>query len=233
MKNQFNVLLFEKDENVGSMLQEFMQMGDVSSDLFTQHEPAYEAFLRENHTVCLISLDVVQPKEEFSLAQKLKLVNKDVVLIFLASARPALDVLTKAYEIGADDFVRKPFILEELYMRIQAILKRTHGLKLQSKQVYHVGKYTFDTHKQMLCIGDECKKITTKECELLVYLCDHINSIVDRESILKNVWKDDMSHHARSMDVYITKLRRLLKGDESIAIMNIHGKGYKLLIRQS
>ncbi len=230
MKEQFNILLFEKDENVGSMLQEFMQMGNIPSATFTEHELAYQAFCDYNFTICLISLDV-NPEKEFELAKKLKSIKNEVVVIFIG-AHPTIETITEAYSIGADDFIRKPFILEELYLRTLAILKRTHNIRFSDKQIYRVGKYTFDTHKQILSIGEKNTKVTTKECDLLKYLCDNINLIVEREGILKSVWKNDTFHNARSMDVYITKLRRLLKDDNMISIVNIHGKGYKLMVHQ-
>ncbi|MDR0430920.1 MAG: response regulator transcription factor [Tannerellaceae bacterium] len=224
---QFKVFLFEKDENVGLMLQEFMQMEGVSSGRFSNADEAYDGFLDDEYTICLISLDK-NPEEGFSLADKILSENFNTVLIFLA-AQPSMEVLTEAYRIGADDFIRKPFILEELNARILAILKRTHGVKIQEKHIFHVGKYTLDTQKQTLSINGKSTKITTKECDLLKFMCENINLLVEREAVLKSVWKNDSFYNARSMDVYITKLRRLLKEDDSISITNIHGKGYKLI----
>ncbi len=230
MKEKFSILLFEQDENVGSMLQEYMHMGNISSGTYSDHEDAYKAFVDENFTICLISLSQF-PDKDFSLAKKIKLNNSNTVLIFMG-AHPTIEILTEAYRTGADDFIRKPFILEELYMRIMAILRRTHGVKSQDDQVYKLGKYTFDTHKQTLSIGGKNTKLTTKECDLLKFMCENMNILVVREDVLKNVWKNDSFYNARSMDVYITKLRRLLKEDDSIAIINVHGKGYKLLTNQ-
>lgn len=227
---QFKILLFEKDENVGSMLQEFMQMGNISSDKFADYDEAYKSFSESLHTVCLISLDE-NPEEGLELAGKIKSANNGTVLVFIA-ANPSIDLITEAYEIGADDFIRKPFILEELYMRILAILKRTHGVKLQETYVYQIGRYTFDTHKQILSIDEQSVKVTTKECDLLKFLCENMNMLVEREAVLKSVWKNDSFYNARSMDVYITKLRRLLKEDSSVSITNVHGKGYKLIVNQ-
>ncbi|MDH6304792.1 DNA-binding response OmpR family regulator [Parabacteroides sp. PF5-5] len=227
MREQTRILLFEKNEVVGTMLQEFMDLGNVPASTFSDYAETYASFSKERQAICLISLEDV-PDEGFSLARRIKDLEKDVVLIFLGS-NPSLETLTKAYEIGADDFVRKPFILEELYMRVLAILRRAYGFNLRENPVYRIGKYTFDTHKQTLVIGDTTIKITTKESDLLRYLCEHMNVLVERESVLRNVWKNNSLYNARSMDVYIAKLRKLLKNDESVSLVNVHGKGYKLL----
>ncbi|MBR7043886.1 MAG: response regulator transcription factor, partial [Prevotella sp.] len=130
---------------------------------------------------------------------------------------------------GADDYITKPFSMEELVFRIEAILRRVRGKKNKESTLYNIGKFTFDTQKQLLSIGDEHRKLTTKENELLSLLCSHANEILQRDFALKTIWIDDNYFNARSMDVYITKLRKHLKDDPQIEIINIHGKGYKLI----
>ncbi|MDH6304883.1 DNA-binding response OmpR family regulator [Parabacteroides sp. PF5-5] len=228
MKDDFRMFLFEKDEVLGLMLQEFMLMENIHSDVFTQHETAYDVFCEKQYPICLIALEK-SPEKEFELARKIREMNKETILIF-TSLHPTLDVVTQAYETGAYDLIRKPFVLEELYLRIVAILRRTHGFKGRHDQVYRIGQYVLDTHTRDLLIGDKHTKVTTKECDLLKYLCEHVNEVVEREAVLKNVWRCDSFHNARSMDVYITKLRKLLEGDNAISIVNIHGRGYKLLV---
>ncbi|MDR0750459.1 MAG: response regulator transcription factor [Tannerellaceae bacterium] len=221
------VFLFEKDENVGSMLQEFMQMNGFPSVRFSNYNEAYKVFCSDKFDICLISLER-EWENGFNFARKIKAVNYNTILIFIGS-QPTLSELTQAYKIGIDDFIRKPFILEELHLRMLAMLRRTHGRAPVGHQVYQLGGYTFEPYKQSLMFNKKPLKITTKECDLLKYLCEHLNLLVEREAILKYVWKNDAYHNSRSMDVYMTKIRNLLKEDNTIAVVNIHGKGYKLM----
>ena len=135
--------------------------------------------------------------------------------------------LTKS---GADDYITKPFSMEELVFRIEAIIRRVRGKKSKEQLVYNFGNMRFDTQKQLLTINDETKKLTTKESDLLSLLCAHANDILERNHALKQIWEEDTYFNARSMDVYITKLRKLLKPEPNIEIINIHGKGYKLIV---
>ena len=168
-------------------------------------------------------------KDGFTWAQEIRQTNTDIPIIFLTAKTLKEDVL-EGFKIGADDYLTKPFSMEELTFRIEAILRRVHGKKNKEVSVYKLGKFTFDTQKQLLIIDDRQTKLTTKESELLALLCAHGNEILQREFALKTIWVDDNYFNARSMDVYITKLRKHLKEDESVEIINIHGKGYKLII---
>ena len=144
-------------------------------------------------------------------------------------ALPLKEDILEGFKIGADDYITKPFSMEELTFRIEAILRRVRGKRTKDTSLYKIGKFTFDTQKQILTLGDKQTKLTTKESELLGLLCAHANEILQRDFALKTIWIDDNYFNARSMDVYITKLRKHLKDDESIEIINIHGKGYKLI----
>ena len=139
------------------------------------------------------------------------------------------DDILEGFKAGADDYITKPFSMEELVLRIEAIFRRVKGKRSKEQQVYQFGNMNFDTQKQILTINGESTKLTTKEAELLALLCAHANDILERNHALKQIWVDDNYFNARSMDVYITKLRKLLKPDPSIEIINIHGKGYKLI----
>ena len=140
------------------------------------------------------------------------------------------DVL-EGFSVGADDYMTKPFSMEELIYRIEAILRRTQGGGQQNKQTsFDIGRYHFDANKHLLTLDDQSVKLTTKESDLLKLLCNNANNVLERNFALKSIWIDDNYFNARSMDVYITKLRKYLKEDPAVEILNIHGKGYKLIL---
>jgi DNA-binding response OmpR family regulator len=149
--------------------------------------------------------------------------------LFLTAKTLKEDIL-EGFKIGADDYMTKPFSMEELLLRIEAILRRVRGKKAKEGVIHKMGRFTFDTQKQLLTINGNVTKLTTKESELLALLCSHANDILERNHALKTIWIDDNYFNARSMDVYITKLRKHLKADPAIEIINIHGKGYKIII---
>jgi len=228
MEEKVKILLCEDDESLGMLLKEYLQTKGLHIDLLPDGEAGYRAFAKNRYDLCI--LDVMMPKKDgFSLAQDIKSINLDVPIIFLTARSSKEDVL-EGFKIGADDYVTKPFSMEELLCRIEAILRRTKGKKGTESIVYKLGKYTFDSQKQQLVIGDKVNKLTTKESELLTLLASHFNSILGRNYALKTIWIDDNYFNARSMDVYITKLRKLLKEDPNVEIINIHGKGYKLIL---
>ena len=167
-------------------------------------------------------------KDGFTLAQEIRQANSEIPIVFLTAKTLKEDIL-EGFKIGADDYITKPFSMEELVFRVEAILRRVRGKKNKENTLYHIGKFLFDTQKQLLTIGGKQTKLTTKENELLALLCSHANEILQRDFALKTIWIDDNYFNARSMDVYITKLRKHLKDDEDIEIINIHGKGYKLI----
>lgn len=225
MEEKLKVLLCEDDENLGMLLREFLQAKGFNADLFNDGDKGYKAFLKGKYDLCV--LDVMMPKKDgFTLAQEIRTVSADVPIIFL-TARALKEDILEGFKIGADDYITKPFSMEELVFRIGAILRRVKGKK--EITMYKIGRFTFDTPKQVLLIDDKVKKLTTKESELLALLCSHANQILERNFALKSIWVDDNYFNARSMDVYITKLRKLLKDDPAIEIINIHGKGYKLI----
>lgn len=227
MDDRMHILLCEDDENLGMLLREYLQAKGFNADLYPDGESGYKAFLRGKYDICV--LDVMMPKKDgFAVAQEIRAVNAEVPIIFLTAKQLKEDIF-EGFKIGADDYITKPFSMEELVFRIEAILRRVKGKKGKEVTIYRIGKFTFDTQKQQLMIGDKITKLTTKESELLNLLCQHINEILERNYALKTIWIDDNYFNARSMDVYITKLRKHLKEDPSIEIINIHGKGYKLI----
>ena len=230
MDERTRILLCEDDESLGMLLREYLQQKGFSADLFADGESGYKAFLKGKYDICV--LDVMMPKKDgFALAQEIRSVNSDVPIIFLTAKSLKEDIL-EGFKIGADD-ITKPFSMEELVFRLEAILRRVKGKKGKEITMYKIGDFTFDTQKQVLMIRDKVTKLTTKESELLTLLCAHVNEILERNYALKTIWIDDNYFNARSMDVYITKLRKHLKDDPSIEIINIHGKGYKLIAPES
>ena len=220
-------MLCEDDENLGMLLREYLQAKGFEAVLCPDGEVGYREFQKAKFDICV--LDVMMPKKDgFALAQDIRQQNAEMPIIFLTAKVLKEDIL-EGFKIGADDYITKPFSMEELVLRIEAILRRVKGKKSRENTVYHIGRFTFDTQKQLLTIGEKQTKLTTKENELLALLCAHSNEILQRDYALKTIWIDDNYFNARSMDVYITKLRKHLKDDDQIEIINIHGRGYKLI----
>ena len=227
MEENLKILLCEDDENLGMLLREYLQAKGYEAVLCPDGEAGYREFQKTKFDICV--LDVMMPKKDgFSLAQDIRQQNAELPIIFLTAKTLKEDIL-EGFKIGADDYITKPFSMEELVMRIEAILRRVKGKQTRENTIYHIGRFTFDTQKQLLSIGDKQTKLTTKENELLALLCAHANEILQRDYALKTIWIDDNYFNARSMDVYITKLRKHLKEDDQIEIINIHGRGYKLI----
>lgn len=225
--NNYKILLAEDDKNLGEILKEFLLLKGYLVDLCDNGEKALIQFGKLEYDLCL--LDVMMPqKDGFTLAKELKKINKHIPVIFL-TAKSLKEDIVSGFKLGADDYITKPFNTEELLLRIKAVLNRTNNLNyIQSSTHYRIGKYTFDYNSRKLKFNKETKVLTYKESELLKMLCEHSNDILKRESALKSIWKSDTYFNARSMDVYITKLRSYLKNDKSIQIENIHGIGFKL-----
>jgi DNA-binding response OmpR family regulator len=167
----------------------------------------------------------------FTLAKEIRQIDKKVPILFLTAKSMQEDKL-KGFELGADDYLTKPFSMEELIMRMQAIIRRTGEATLNKNQIhlYEIGKLNFDFNRQVLKTPEEELKLTSKEAGLLKLLCENVNDVLDRSVALKKVWFDDSYFNARSMDVYITKLRKYLKADPDIELLNVHGVGFKLVI---
>lgn len=228
MDNKIKILLCEDDENLGTLLREFLQAKGFNVTLCADGEEGYESFMQHAYDLCI--LDVMMPKKDgFTLAQDILNVNPDMPIMFLTAKNLKDDVL-EGFKLGADDYVTKPFSMEELLLRIGAIMRRVKGKRDQNETIFRLGKFVFDTQKQSLTTNDgKVTKLTTKESELLALLCRNLNDVLERNYALKTIWVDDNYFNARSMDVYITKLRKILKADPDIEIINIHGKGYKLV----
>ncbi|MBQ9559217.1 MAG: response regulator transcription factor [Bacteroidaceae bacterium] len=228
METRQHILLCEDDESLGMLLREYLQAKGYDAELCLDGEAGYKTFLKNHYDMCV--LDVMMPKKDgFTLAQEIREVNPDVPIIFLTAKNLKEDIF-EGFKLGADDYLTKPFSMDELVYRMEAVLRRVKTVRSPMAEQYKLGKFIFDTQRQILSIGDEQVKLTTKESELLSLLCAHANDVLLREVALKSIWIDDNYFNARSMDVYITKLRKHLKGDPTIEINNVHGKGYKLIV---
>ncbi len=222
------ILLCEDDENLGMLLREYLQTKGYDCDLQPDGEAGYRAFAKTKYDLCI--LDVMLPKKDgFTLASDIRSINTEIPIVFLTAKSMKEDIL-QGFKIGADDYLSKPFSMEELLYRIESIMRRVRGKRTKDIIVYHIGDFVFDSQKQLLTIGEKVTKLTTKESELLTLLAINANNILERNFALKTIWVDDNYFNARSMDVYITKLRKLLKDDPNVGIINIHGKGYKLIM---
>jgi DNA-binding response OmpR family regulator len=229
MENKAKLLLAEDDENLGLLLKEYLIAKGYKTELYPDGIAAYNGFMKEPFDLCI--LDIMMPRKDgISLARDIRLINAEIPIIFLTAKNLKEDVL-EGFKIGADDYITKPFSMEELIMRIEAIMRRiSQDNKNVDQTIFKLGRYTFDARKQILSTEDDQVKLTTKESELLRLLCNNANKVLERNFALKTIWIDDNYFNARSMDVYITKLRKHLKDEPTIEIINVHGKGYKLIL---
>ncbi len=229
MEKQVKVLLAEDDKNLGNILKSYLDAKGFPTILTPNGKEALNKFKHEDFDFCI--LDVMMPiMDGFTLAKEIRKLDKKVPFLFLTAKNMQEDKIT-GFEVGADDYLTKPFSMEELLMRIKAILRRTQAAdKKNSSNIYKFGKYTFDYNRQLLIINKEQHKLTSKEAELLRMLCENINDVLDRSVALNKIWFDDSYFNARSMDVYITKLRKYLKDDPKVELINVHGVGFKLVV---
>jgi two-component system OmpR family response regulator len=228
MEKKTRLILTEDDENLGLLLREYLIAKGYDTDLYPDGEVAYKGFQKSQYDLCIF--DVMMPKKDgFTLAKEIRMLNSDIPIIFLTAKSMKEDVI-EGFKIGADDYMTKPFSMEELLFRIEAILRRSGGEGDNTQSVFKLGRFIFDARKQTLSDASENTKLTTKEADLLKLLCVNANKILERNFALRTIWVDDNYFNARSMDVYITKLRKLLKSEEGIEIINVHGKGYKLIV---
>jgi DNA-binding response OmpR family regulator len=223
------VLLAEDDHNLGNILKVFLEAKGYPTRLCINGEEAFNAYKKEDFNFCII--DVMMPvKDGFSLAKDIRAIDKKIPILFLTAKSMQEDKL-KGFDIGGDDYLTKPFSMEELLARMNAIIRRDSLLKGPEGEsnIFRIGEYTFDYNHQMLHFKDQEQKLTSKEADLLKLLCENINDTLDRRYALTKIWYDDSYFNARSMDVYIAKLRKYLKDDPHIELINVHGVGFKLV----
>lgn len=226
------ILLVEDDPSLGPLLQEYLDAKGFETKLADDGKKGADLFFKGSYDLLL--LDVMMPvKDGITLAKEIRVSDKNVPIIFLTAKSMKEDTI-EGFGAGADDYITKPFSMEELLARVTAVLRRTNKVRSsESEEVnFKIGSYQFNSEKQLLQHGGIEQKLTTKESQLLRLLCVHQNDVLDRTFALKSIWQDDNYFNGRSMDVYIAKLRKYLKDDSKVEIINIHGKGFKLLVNQ-
>jgi two-component system, OmpR family, response regulator len=228
METKPKVLLCEDDQNLGNVIKEYLQLNDYDVTLERDGRLGLAAFQRESFDICL--LDIMMPHMDgFKLAEEIRDINPEIPLFFL-SAKTMKDDIIQGYKLGADDYITKPFDSEVLLLKIKAILKRNEEQNRESEnKEFNIGKYHFNPKLRELTIADRKQVLSPKENDLLKMLCEYGNDLLPRDQALKRIWGSDTYFNGRSMDVYIAKLRKYLKDDSAIEIVNIHGNGFRLV----
>lgn len=227
MKNKAKILLVEDDPNLGLLLKEFLEVKEFDVTLAIDGEMGLSQF--DKIEFDLLLLDIMMPKKDgFTLAKEVRIIDDKIPIIFLTAKSLQGDKI-EGFKIGADDYITKPFSMEELLYRINAILKRVDKVKQSKNKTTLIGMYLYDNSKRTLKIDNSIKKLTTKENQLLNLLIDKNGEVLLRTEALVKIWKSDSYFNSRSMDVYISKLRNYLNKDISIEIINIHGEGFKII----
>ena len=229
METKQSILLVEDDPNFGMILKNYLELKKFKVDLTTNGQEGLKQY--KDSLYDLLILDVMMPvMDGFTLAKNIRKQSAEVPIIFLTAKSMEHDKL-EGFQVGADDYMTKPFSMEELLMRINAVMRRSStGKEKFEVQQFTVGKYKFDYQKQVLDFKGQQQKLTSKEADLLKLLCIKMNDVLERTYALKLIWGNDSYFNARSMDVYITKLRKFLSQDPKLEIINVHGKGFKLLV---
>lgn len=222
------ILLVEDDPNFGAVLRDYLELHDFDVTLAKDGRQGLQAFRGSDPALCI--LDVMMPhKDGFTLASEIREVDADIPLIFL-TAKSMKDDILRGYKVGADDYLTKPFDSEVLLYKIKAILSRNKGDGNEGEQrEFTLGKYTYDSEMRNLRYGDQQMRLSPKEGALLKLLLQNRNQLVSRSEALKKIWKDDNYFTGRSMDVYVAKLRKHLRHDEEVAIINVHSEGFRLV----
>jgi DNA-binding response OmpR family regulator len=228
MTPKINTLLAEDDKNLGVILKKYLEAKNISVTLCSNGEEALNTFKVGSFNFCI--LDVMMPlMDGFTLSKEIKKLDKKVPIIFLTAKTTQQDILN-GFKLGADDYITKPFSMDELLMRIHAVFNRTSA-EASSPTSFKLGSFVFDAPRHLLKKNDESRKLTSKEADLLLLLCENMNETLERSVALRKVWYEDSYFNARSMDVYITKLRKYFKDDPKVDLVNVHGVGFKLVVK--
>jgi len=229
MKKEIRILFAEDDINLGQLLKTYLRSKGFKVTLAQNGKIAFEKFNAGEFDFCIF--DIMMPElDGFTLAKEIREIDKKIPILFLSAKSMKEDKL-EGFKIGADDYLTKPFQMEELLARINAIMRRVVSSNDDQDGELTIGSIRYEPEFRMLHLKDEVKKLTTKENQLLKMLVKNQNEILDRHATLRAIWGDDNYFNGRSMDVYIAKLRKVLREDSNIEIMNVHGKGFKLIVK--
>jgi DNA-binding response OmpR family regulator len=229
------ILLVEDDQNFGDVLRSYLEMHDFEVVLATDGEAGLELFKKDKFDLCIF--DVMMPRKDgFTLAKEVRAIQQDIPVVFLTAKTLKEDVL-EGFRIGADDYITKPFNSEELLYRVRAVIRRSGKRAEQpdDQREFVIGDYHFDFPLRILTYTRDGskEKLSPKEAQLLRLFCFRINDVLQRSEALTKIWNDDNYFTARSMDVFITKIRKYLSRDPKIQIENIHGNGFRMYIKES
>lgn len=229
MNKNCHILLLEDDPNLGTILRDHLLMNDYRVDLCQDGEEGLRTWREGSFDLLLV--DIMMPKlDGFSFVESVRENDSQVPIIFL-TAKSLKEDKIKGFQVGCDDYVTKPFSIEELLLRIEAVLKRTRRVGESTlTTVFQIGKYEFDHNRQILSATDSKRKLTSRESDLLLLMCRNMNKIVLREDALREIWQDDSFFAGRSMDVFVSKLRKYLHDDPRVEIVGVHGKGFRLVV---
>ena len=226
--SQIKVLLAEDDKSLGMILKAFLDANGFVTTLCPNGQEAWNSFSNSEYDICLT--DVMMPvMDGFALARQIKASIPSMPLVFLTARKGQEDIL-EGFSLGADDYITKPFSMDELVARLRAIHRRCSYVQAKPS-TYQLGSFTFDAPRQILSRGNDTKKLTSKESILLLMLCENMGNTLERAKALQQIWEEDSYLNARSMDVYITKLRKYFKNDPDVEIQNVHGVGFKLIVK--
>ena len=229
MKNNFHIFLVEDDLSFGAVLKSYLELNDYNVTWIDDGKYAVDKFRSGNYQICI--LDVMLPNVDgFTIGREIRSFDKDIPMVFLTAKALKEDIL-KGYNLGADDYITKPFDTEVLLCKISAIIKRQSTNPVTDEVVFNIGSYRFDSKLRQIQRGENIQKLSPKESDLLKLLCQNQNELLPRETALRKIWGDDGYFTARSMDVFVTKLRKFLSDDPNIEIKNIHGSGFLLEVK--
>jgi two-component system, OmpR family, response regulator len=232
MKSHRKILLAEDDANMSFMVRDNLTMAGYEVEAFEDGQAALSAFVKGKHDLCV--LDVMLPRKDgFTLAQEIRRLSINVPIIFVTAKNLKEDRI-QGFKLGADDYLTKPFSIEELLLRIESILKRVYNKQTKADEqfLFTLGKLNCDFSNQQIRFDDHTIELTNKEAKLLRLFCANLNNVITRDTIQKAIWEDEGYFVGRSMDVFISRLRKLIKDDPAVSILNVHGVGYKLQVHQ-
>lgn len=225
-----SILLVEDEPNFGAILKNYLELKNFEVTLCPDGETGYETFISSHFDLCI--LDVMMPRKDgFTLAKQIREQDENVPLVFL-TAKTMKDDVMRGYKSGADDYLTKPFDTEVLLLKMEVLLRRNKMQASADNHEFEIGKYVFSFKQRLVKNSGKEQRLSPKEAELLNLLCLHINDVLPRQKALKQIWGDDNYFNARSMDVFITRLRKLFRDDERIVIANIHGKGFSMEVKK-